>query len=140
MTDIFVRRSVNGLVPVDAEGEAVFQQWALNTVVKVAVTRPRNIAFHRKFFALLNVGFEHQEAFGNFESYRKAIIIDSGYFKAFRLLDGSMHFEAQSIAFAKMTEDDFSKMYKNAIDSVLKLLHGSTEDEINAAVDEVLGF
>ena len=117
----------------------------------VTVTRPRNVKLHRKFFALLNVGFEafeppEQDYRGfpvqkNFDRFRKDVIISSGYYKAVANLNGDVRAEAKSISFAKMSESEFSELYL-AVSNVLlqKVLKTYTGAELDAVVEEILAF
>lgn len=88
--------------------------------VECEIKQSRNILFHRKFFALINLCFENQELFKHFEELRKALIIDAGYYKEFRSLDGTKLKEAESISFAKMDELEFGELYSKVVDSIVK--------------------
>jgi uncharacterized protein DUF1367 len=94
--------------------------------------QPRNPAFHRKFFALLNHGFEHWEPEQgrkrltyrgraiekNFEAFRENIIILAGFYEQSFDLQGRMQLRAKSISFDKMGEEEFERLYE----AVLKVL------------------
>lgn len=61
MTEIYLARQGRSLVPVndsDLEQLEKLKHWA---IYKAEVTAPRNLKFHRKFFALLNLTFEYYE-------------------------------------------------------------------------------
>lgn len=116
---------------------------------------PRNAKFHRKFFALLNVGFEHWEPTAsrkhfthkgqviakNFERFRKDITILAGYGEPIFDLKGRMHLEAKSISFAKMSDDEFSQLYEAVLKVLLEqVLTNYAREDIDRVVAELQGF
>lgn len=64
MADLALIRTSHGLVPAtDADGETI-QSWKFGQVVHGKFTRMRNAAFHRKFFALLDLAWDYWEPVG----------------------------------------------------------------------------
>ena len=72
--------------------------------------RPRNPAFHRKAFALLNASFANQDQFENKEAFRRWMTIKAGYYTVV-VVDGASHFQAESLSFGNMDQADFEKVY-----------------------------
>jgi len=108
---------------------------------------------HRKYFGLLNVGFDNWEPgeidskFGtpekNFERFRKDVAILCGHYDIVTRLDGTARPEAHSIAFANMEDDTFNELYSKTIDLFLKRIYGNTDmtaEELDAIVMEYIGF
>jgi hypothetical protein len=61
-TEILVQRGPgNTLIPFGEDGVKAIQSMKHGETVKAVITRPRNIKFHRKFFSLLNFGFDYWE-------------------------------------------------------------------------------
>lgn len=79
----------------------------------------RNIKFHRKFFALLNMLFQNQEIYNNIEHLRKDLTIDAGYYESRPNLYGEEIKEAKSISFANMGEDEFNEYYNAVLDCIV---------------------
>jgi len=84
------------------------------TVVKAKISKLRNPLFHRKFFALLKVGFDAWEPEvqykghdiqKNFERFRADCIILAGYYDVVPRLNNEPRIEAKSISFANMDEN-----------------------------------
>ena len=117
----------NSLKAADAASEAYLKKLGMGEMVRVKVTKPRNIKFHRKFFALLNVGFENQDIYTDFEHWRRAVTIEAGYFEDLRMIDGTTQREAKSISFARMDELEFSNLYYAALDVIAKFLGADDE-------------
>lgn len=121
-------------------------------LISVDMTFPRNPRFHRKFFALLQVGFEawepgfeatHKgEPVGkDFERFRKDVTIMAGFYEPVFALDGTLELEAKSIAFANMDDAEFERVYSAVADVLLaKVLRNHSRADLDAAVDRILGF
>lgn len=120
-------------------------------VIKGVFTRPRNYRFHKKLFALLDIGFdafepEEREYKGlpvqkNFERFRKDVTVATGYYDVAINLKGDVKAEAKSISFGSMSEDDFEKLYSAVIDVLMqKVLKNYTREDIDRVVDEIMRF
>ena len=95
------------------------KQIPLNVPFEVKYTKKRNAKFHRKFFALVNLCYQNQEQYNNFEHLRKELIICAGHYDLiFDLETGQQKKEAQSISFAKMDETEFSKLYTDVLNVI----------------------
>ncbi len=95
------------------------QKLKLGEAYKAKISMPRNIRFHRKFFALIKLVFENQEQFDNMEYMRKEIIKAAGFYEAYYGIDGVEIIEAKSIKFGKMDEAEFSELYDRVLDVVV---------------------
>lgn len=115
---------------------------------------PRNPRFHRKFFALLNVGFEAWEpprkrktykgmaVTKNFDQFREDVTILAGFYEQSFDLDGRMKLRAKSISFANMEEPEFEQLYSAVADVLLaKVLHTYLgRAELDEVVERIVGF
>jgi hypothetical protein len=102
----------------------------LNEPIVYEWKKPRNLKFHKKFFALLNLVFENQEQYNNLDHLRKDLTISAGYYDLRLNIEGLEIREAKSISFAKMTDTEFSDYYNRIIDVVVKWLGIDKEDII----------
>ena len=115
---------------------------------------PRDPVFHRKFFALLNLGYEAWEPARkrktykgmpvekNFEQFREDVTILAGYYHQTFDLSGRMCLKAKSISFGKMEESEFEKLYSAVADVLLgKVLQSyAGRAELDEIVDRIVGF
>ena len=137
-------RTFSGLAPNDANAEEFLKKKKLGSILSADVKEIRNYAFHKKLFALLNLGFEYFEPgevsskYGvpekQFERFRKDVIILAGYHHTVIRLDGTVRVEADSISFAKMEQETFDGLYSAVLDVLLKripMLQKMGEEEIN---------
>jgi hypothetical protein len=131
-----------------------FKKIGAGELVKVSFKLERNSKFHRKFFALLNVGYEawdpgrkHKTYKGDpvakdFDQFREDVTILAGFYEQTFDLDGNMKLKAKSISFASMDQDEFEKVYSAVADVLLEkvLVNYKGRDELNEVVDRVLRF
>ena len=139
---------VNGtLIPVNESDREILGKFKVGVPLRVQVTTPRNYEFLKKYFALLNLAFDYwepdDEALGekNFNRFRSDVTILAGYYEQYIRVDGSLRIEPKSVSFGKMTEDEFTGLYNNTIDALIKyVLPRFTGEELREAVDAIQGF
>lgn len=146
-----MKASGGGLLPVDEQSADVISKWPIGQGVRVDVKRMRNIRFHRRFFALLNIGFDAWEpdlpdhngmpTQKNYERFRKDCIIAAGFYEPVVNLKGEVRAEADSISFAAMDDAEFEKVY-SAVANVLlqKVLRNYTRSDLDEVVNQIIGF
>lgn len=147
MADLYLKRVGNGLMAADIESQKYLMKLHPGETIRGTFTKPRNVRFHRKYFALLNTIFDAGgcDHYQNLEAMRAAMIIHSGRFElvAIRKPDGKTitAIERHSISFAKMEELEFSRLYSETLDIGLKMIpkHWSRED-LDNAVAAILEF
>lgn len=115
---------------------------------------PRNGKFHRKFFALLDVGYEawdpdrkHKSYKGmavekNREQFREDITIAAGYYAQTFDLKGRMVIRAKSISFAKMDDVEFENLYQAVVTVLLREVCTTYKNraELDGVVEQIVGF
>jgi hypothetical protein len=115
---------------------------------------PRNPKFHRKFFALLGVGYDawepgrkHKTYKGkpiakNFDQFREDVIILAGYYDQTFTLRGDMRLKAQSIRFSKMNQDQFEELYSAVADVLLRevLTKYAGREELDEVVNKIISM
>lgn len=153
--EILCRRVPGGLAPESDDEAAKLHKLKAGASVRVTVTQEVNAKFRRKWWALAQYAFglwsetmpeqqyRGQEVQPNFERFRKDLTILAGHFHPVWTLKGEMRVEANSLSWARMTDDAFEAFYSATIDAVLaKILTGSklTEADLRAHVDRVMEF
>ena len=144
-------RTPNGLMPADKATEEYLAKVKPGEVIHGDIKRYRNPKFHRKLFALLNLGFEYwtpgivSSKYGvpekNFDRFREDCIILAGYYHTTIRLDGTVRVEADSISFSNMDEDTFDGLYQNILTVILqKVLPNMERAEVECLVDKFLMF
>lgn len=85
---------------------------------EVYASKRRNPEFHRKGMKLLQMGFDNQDKFDEFEIYRQVITMRAGFVSWVSGTDGKEHPLPKSLSFDKMNSEEFEKWY-NAIKVVI---------------------
>lgn len=120
MTAHLFRKRLGSLVPGDTLAEDLMRKISQGEWVRIEVKRPRNIGYHRKLFALLNLVFENQSRFASVDELLDAVKVYIGHCETMVLKDGTTVKRPKSISFASMDQTGFEKFYDQVIDVVAK--------------------
>ena len=149
---------VDGLGQDDKRGWRRFWQrlirLAPGEMAQAEMVFPRNGKFLRKFFLLLQLGFDawnpgrtHKTWKGvpvtkNFEQFREDVTIMAGFYEQTFGLSGRMKVKAKSISFAKMEEEEFEKVYSAVLDVLLAkvLTNYANREEVDRVVNKLMEF
>lgn len=134
-----MRKTLNGsLQPVDDAGRELLSKIGANTIIAVEWKRPRNVYFHRKLFAMLNIIFQNQEHYKSVDDLLDVCKLRTGHVRRIATPRGDVLIP-RSISFAQMDEDSFSKFYDRAVDWMLtEVIPGLRRHELDAAVEDDL--
>lgn len=121
-------------------------------LIRSTIARVRNALFHRKFFALLRLGFDafsppEAEYRGmpvqkDFEQFREDCIIAAGFFTVTYRINGDMRIRAKSISFARMSPEDFERLYSQVANVLLQKVLAQYQNRANLdnVVNQLLGM
>lgn len=152
MADILLTKTANGaLAPADPQAADYIAKLKLGSSVSAAVKKPRNPAFHRKYFALLNLAFDAwepgiQEHRGmkvqkNFDRFRKDVAIMAGFYDVVANIKGDVRAEAKSINFGSMDDAEFADLYSKTVDIVLnQILTNYSREDLDNVIEQILHF
>jgi hypothetical protein len=150
--NVYLIKAQGGFIPADIPTEEWAKKIKYGEVVNADFKKVRNYQFLKKYFALLNVGFEnwnpqaldtkHGVPEKNFEQFREDTIILAGYYYVTVRMDGSTRVRAKSISFANMEEEEFEKLYSATINVFLKHIYDNTmtREKIDYIVNQVMSF
>lgn len=137
--ELYLIKTFNGLKPVGDSDDEKFKKIPINEILKYTVSIPRNYKFHQKFFAMLNLAFQNQEEFRSFELFREAAIIGAGFIERKQRLHSEETIEAKSISFAKMNEEEFSRLYTAVLDTII-MYFGWEKEGFERELEEIAKF
>lgn len=142
MAELLMRREWGALRPLFPDGEDLLSGIPQGETLKVTFTRPRNVQFHKLFFALMNLALENQDRYENMDHLLTAVKVAVGYADTVILRTGETAFIPKSISFAKMDEDEFRVFFNRVVDVVLRdiLPEGNTRSALLREVHEMLGI
>jgi hypothetical protein len=110
MARIFLKRTLTGFMPADADAEEAVRLFKAGQVYRAEVVKPRSYQHHKLIMALLQLTFENQERYANFEHFRKAVAIEAGHVEELVAIDGTIHFLPKSLNYDTLDEVEFTKV------------------------------
>ena len=125
---LFLVKTNSGLFPAYAADADELSKLPNNEVMECEVRKARNYKFHRKFFALIKVGFEAQRMFDEITSYRYWITMKAGHYKMYETEEGTM-FLPDSISFDKMDDLEFKDLFRDVQNAIIRE-HKLTAEEV----------
>lgn len=146
MPDCYFQKTAGGiLLPADDETADYLTSIKTGTFLKSKITKPRNYEFHKKVFGFFNFCFEHWAAEIAYQfmderaqknAFRKQLTILAGYRIAVtNLRTKTVGYEAQSLAFDNMEEDEFRLCYVALTQAAMgNIFQGSDERVYNKLV------
>jgi len=152
MKELVLTKAPGGaLIPVDPQAVEFISKLKLGQGVTAAIKRHRNPAFHRKFFALLNLAFDAWEPAvatfkgqvvgKNFDQFRNDILCIAGHYEMAVNLRGETRVTAKSISFANMDQIEFEDVYNSVANAILaRILTNYTRDDLDGVIDRLMGF
>lgn len=145
-------------MPADDEAQEQCKKFRLGSLAKLDVVQMRNGAFFKKWWALVKLGYDYfvdtcetqefkgQQIRPEFDRFRKDVTILAGFYRPVWNVNGEMRIEAESLAWANMTEERFEKLYSATIDVLLKKVFNGkrmqawTEDELRSVANQIAEF
>jgi len=140
-----VKKTLHGWKPVDEPTEKYWKKGNLGDIYHFDIKKiksQRNWKFLQKYWVMMTEVTENQERYRTKEDLHEAIKWELDITEIrMDIATGDYYKKIGSVAMDKMTEDEFSRYYSDAVDVILKyVLVGTTEDELNQRVMEILSF
>jgi len=147
-----IKLAQGALAPADEHEAEKLRRLKLGALVKCQITETRNPQFHRKFMALVRLGFDSfhpPEATYkglpvevDFEQFREDLTIAAGFRVVTYRINGDFRVRAKSISFARMTQDEFERVYSAVANVLLRgvLARYQNRAVLDNVVNQILGF
>jgi|SRR5712671_59283 len=157
MEFLFIK-SASGLLPATEEATEWLATKKLGSTVLVEPRGIRNGAFHRKFFALIDLAFDYwsdsaktleykgQAVLPDRERFRKDVIILAGFYRAVTNIKGEIRLEPESLRWASMTEERFGQLFEATIRVLLQRVFNGrvcpewSEEQLRSVAEQILSF
>jgi hypothetical protein len=138
MSEIYMIRTQSGLTPSDPTewDKLAGDRIKMGSECRCNITVPRNLKFHRKFFAMIGEAFEMQDKFSNKEHWRDAVLIAAGHCDTFITHEGNVNYRVKSISFARCDDTKFARIYNDTIQAIVDHWLTSEPDQYKL----ILGF
>ena len=126
--EVYLKKTLAGYVPIyDSDYESC-KKHKIGTEIKAKLTVPRNLQFHKKFFALIKLCYKNQEEYDSMDILRKILTMKAGFYEEVKTNKGVVFWPA-SISFSSMDNVEFNDLYSKVVDQVIKMI-GVTSEEI----------
>jgi len=137
VTAVIMRRTIHGLVPSDLHqyDELIGNRIKLGDEVKCVITKPRNLKFHRKFFAMVNETFAMQNEFETIRQWRAVVITGAGHCDFIKGKDGQMIALPKSIAFHNMDETKFNRLFEDVLTFICARYVDDSPERLNTILE-----
>lgn len=125
--ELLLMNTAQGMKPMYDEDFDEKKRLKIGQAYRAKVTVPRNYSLHRKYFSMINCAWDllterQREFFGNKESFRKTLQVAAGYCeRVFNLKMRAWVEVPRSIAFDKMSGDEFEALYQGVRDVMFKV-------------------
>lgn len=143
MAKVLMEKHLGSLRPIDDFGLQTLRKIKNGDAVTVEIRRPRNLAHHKMFWALMTIVHENMDEarYPTVEDLVSAIKIAAGLRTRIVLPSGDVGFIPGSIAFHKMDQSQFSEFYDRVCDLIAKhFLPGVTSEQLRAEVETMTGM
>ncbi len=135
-----MRKGLRYLEPVDEAGIEGVRKIKTGDVVRVEITRPRNIHHHRKFWSLLTTVWQATDQWPSAEDLLIELKVRLGVTRDVVILQtGEVVKVVGSISFAKMDQAAFEKFYDQALRELCDMAGGIEQEALRGAVLDQLG-
>lgn len=156
--ELLFQKGNTGLIPACEEAQEWLRKKKLGATILVEPREMRNGAFFKKWWALVQLGFDYwsenaqtlkyrgEPVLPDFERFRKDVTILAGFYRAVTNLKGEVRIEAESLKWASMTEERFAQLYDATIRVLLKMVFNGQicpkwdEEQLRRIADEVQRF
>lgn len=136
---ILLLNTREGLKPMYDEDYDEKKKLKIGETYEAEIRRPRNLRFHRKYFALLRCAWEYlnetqQRVFENdMDVFRKSLEVTAGWCEPIYNLNTQTFVHIpKSISFEKMSESEFSTLYNNVRDILFSvIIPNISQEEFN---------
>lgn len=141
MTKLLLQKRLGALRPLDEAGEQTLRAFTEGEVVSIDMpAKPRNVRFHRLYFALLNLVWQNTEQFKTVEHLLTVVKIGIGHADMVQTQTGAEYWHPRSISFAKMDEVAFREFWDKSVDFIIANILPVGKSELENEVFALLGF
>lgn len=156
--ELLFQKGSTGLVSACEEATAWLSKKKLGATILVEPREMRNGSFFRKWWALVKLGYDYwsegaatieyrgQPVLPEFDRFRKDVTILAGFYRPVVNIKGEVRIEPESLKWASMSEETFSKLYDATIQVLLsKVFNGKickqwTEEQLRGVASQILEF
>ena len=131
---ILMEKKLGALSPAADDAYSILSKIKTGTKISVdiKVQNSRSTAQHNYVFKLLNLLYEGQEYYPSLDHFRKAVLVHLGYCSRYPQKDGSEIAIADSMSYANMLPEEFSKLTDAILSFAEKMGYDKTQLDLEA--------
>lgn len=103
------------ILPADGDSAERYAQWPTGVEYVLGIKQMRNLGYHRKYFAMLNLAYKNQEVVEGKAWFREYVFKGIGYVNVYYAKDGTMLEKVKSISFLKCSQSKFEGIYQETL-------------------------
>jgi hypothetical protein len=130
MKILLVKQLNSYLAPAYDEDKEKLKRVKVGEIVEVTYKKPRNIKFHKLYFALIQMVFDNTEIFDNKDDLRYWLTMKAGFYEEIKTPNG-MLYTAKSIKFESMDELEFKDLFDKSVEVIEKQFGWESEEILN---------
>jgi O-acetyl-ADP-ribose deacetylase (regulator of RNase III) len=136
-----MRRTVAGLTPDDDAARDALRRVQIGEIVRVDVQRPRSHKNLRRWWALCNLITQNSDTIKSPEQAHDLLKIMAGHCTHIvSQSTGEVYQIADSIAFGRISEDEFQDVWQRAVKAVTEhILPGITDEDLEREILQIIG-
>lgn len=135
MAVLFLTRTLSGFAAGDDAAKEVMRRIKVGSLVKCEIVSPRNLALHRKFFALLTVVWQAAGDWPTVEDLLIELKIKLGITEEVVIREsGEVVKVLGSISFGRMKQAEFDAFYERALQALCVIAGGIDSDMLRQEV------
>jgi hypothetical protein len=132
---IYLRKTLTGFEPADDPSRLTHRKYQLGKIYRADVVRPRSYRHHCLGMALLQLTYDNQDRYTDFETFRKAIARAAGHVVSYSDIDGNMCHDAASLSYDAIPDDvEFGNVLTSMLQVCAHLLHDISIPELEQEV------
>lgn len=135
MARLYLRKTLTGFVPNDEASQEAFKKYKVGEIYRGDVVKPRSYLHHKLVFSLLNLTFENQDRYDNFDTFRYAVAADAGHCDEIIAPSGEVFRMPKSINYDSLDEVEFTHVMASMMNVCAKMLGDIGKDELAAQID-----
>ena len=142
MADLYLRKTATGFEPVDGASRDIWAKFKVGQVYRAKVVKPRSYQHHKLCMALLNLTFQNQERYADFEQFRRAVAVEAGHCDTLITLHGEVIQIPGSLSYEALDEVEFTKVFgamMTVCANILGLTAPALEAEVSKYADQNYG-
>lgn len=102
---------------------------------------PRNSKFNAKLRVLTRILFRNQDFYADYRQFVNYLKLEAGFVEVVVSMKGDVSYVPRSLRYDLCPEEDARELYSKLIDiGIRDFCPGSTQQEIDAKVEEILSF